>query len=139
MKNLHPNDSEEKSNAQVRDVEDTIEVIALKKMSDGYSLFIENQDISQNIDNPSVAKKVAQNTLRLPMSLSKGYNIDQTIEELERYNNSYLSQWRNSSWLKGALGIIFDENNEFILNGFKLLYDKKYGITTERLNKNESI
>ena len=62
MKNLHPNDSEEKSNAQVRDVEDTIEVIALKKMSDGYSLFIENQDISQNIDNPSVAKKVAQNT-----------------------------------------------------------------------------
>lgn len=86
-----------------------------------------------------VAKKVAQNTLRLPMSLSKGYNIDQTIEELERYNNSYLSQWRNSSWLKGALGIIFDENNEFILNGFKLLYDKKYGITMERLNKNESI
>ena len=139
LKNLHPNDSEEKSNAQVRDVEDTIEVIALKKMSDGYSLFIENQDISQNIDNPSVAKKVAQNTLRLPISLSKGYNIDQTIEELERYNNSYLSQWRNSSWLKGALGIIFDENNEFILNGFKLLYDKKYGITTERLNKNESI
>ncbi len=25
--------------------------------------------------------KVAQNTLRLPMSLSKGYNIDQTIED----------------------------------------------------------
>ena len=50
------------------------------------------------------------------MSLSKAYNIDQTINELERYNNSHLSQWQNSSWLKGSLGIIFDKNNEFILN-----------------------
>ena len=41
--------------------------------------------------------------------------------------------------VKRSSRIIFDENNEFILNGFKLLYDKKYGITTERLNKNESI
>lgn len=139
LKNLHPNDSEEKANAQVRDIEDTIEVIALKKISDGYSLFAENQDISQNIDNPSVAKKVAQNTLRLPISLSKIYNIDQTIRELEIYNNSCLSQWRNLSWLKGELGIIFDENNEFILNGFKLSYDEKYGVTIERLHKNESV
>ena len=65
------------------------------------------------------------------MSLSKAYNIDQTINELERYNNSHLSQWRNSPWLKGSLGIIFDKNNEFILNGFKLLYDEKYGVTIE--------
>lgn len=133
LENSHPNDSEEKANAQVRDIEDIIEVIALKRMCNGYSLFIENQDISQSIANPSIAKKVAQNTLRLPMSLFKDYNIDQTIEELERYNNSCLSQWRNSLWLKGELGIIFDENNEFILNGFKLSYDEKYGITIERL------
>ncbi len=139
LKNLHPNDSEEKAYAQVRDIEDTVEVIALKKISDGYGLFIENKDISQNITDPIIAKKVAQNTLRLPMSLSKAYNIDQTINELERYNNSHLSQWRNSSWLKGSLGIIFDKNNEFILNGFKLLYDEKYGVTIERLDKNESV
>ena len=139
LKNLHPNESEEKAYAQVRDIEDTIEVIALKKISEGYGLFKENQDISQNIADPIIAKKVAQNTLRLPMSLSKAYNIDQTINELERYNNSHLSQWRNSSWLKGALGIIFDKNNEFILNGFKLLYDEKYGVTIERLDKNESV
>ena len=139
LKNLHPNDSEEKAYAQVRDIEDTIEVIALKKISDGYGLFSENQDISQNIADPIIAKKVAQNTLRLPMSLSKAYNIDQTINELERYNNSHLSQWRNSSWLKGSLGIIFDKNNEFILNGFKLLYDEKYGVTIERLDENESV
>ena len=35
--------------------------------------------------------------------------------------------------------IIFDKNNEFILNGFKLLYDEKYGVTIERLDKNESV
>lgn len=139
LQNKHPDDSEEKAYAQVRDIEDTVEVIALKKVSDGYGLFVENQDLSQDIDDATIAKKVAQNTLRLPMVLSKVYNIDQTIKELEVYNNKYLNQWRKSSWLKGALGIIFDENNKFILNGFKLVYDEKYGVTIERLNKNESI
>ena len=57
LKNLHPNDSEEKAYAQVRDIEDTVEVIALKKISDGYGLFIENKDISQNITDPIIAKR----------------------------------------------------------------------------------
>ncbi len=38
-------------------LKDTIEMIALKKIQWLYSLFIENQDISQNIDNHLVAKK----------------------------------------------------------------------------------
>lgn len=57
VKNLHPNESEEKAYAQVRDIEDTIEVIALKQISDGYGLFSENQDISQNIADPIIAKR----------------------------------------------------------------------------------
>ena len=73
-------------------------------------------------------KKVAQNTLRLPMSLSKGYNIDQTIEELERYNNSYLSQWRNSSWLKGALGIILMKTMSLFSMGLNSYMIKNMGL-----------
>lgn len=133
LKNPNPDESEEKAYAQVRDIEDTIEVIALKQISDGYGLFEENEDISSNITDSSLAKQVAQHTLRLPLTLSKSYNIDKTIEELEKYYRRHFENWDNSSWLKGTLGIVFNENNEFILNGFKLSYDEKYGMQVERV------
>lgn len=133
IKNPNPDESEEKAYAQVRDIEDTIEVIALKRLESGYGLFGENQDISSNITDFKIAKKVAQNTSRLPLTLSKSYNVDKTIEELEKYYRRHFENWDNSSWLKGTLGIVFNENNEFILNGFKLSYDEKYGIQVERV------
>lgn len=133
LANTHPDDSEERAYAQVRDIEDTIEVIALKKVGDGYSLFSEEQDLSEQIENTFIAKKIARNSIRLPVSLSKSYNVDATIKELEKYNLKHLASWQKTLWLKGALGIIFDENNEFFLNGYKLIYDEKYGIKTERM------
>lgn len=135
LNNSHPNESEEKAYAQVRDIEDTIEVIALKEMDGGYRLFGEDSDISQHITDFDTAKKIAKNTLRLPMILSKIYNVDKTIEELEEYNRVYLNGWRDSSWLKGSLGIIFNQNNECVLNGYKIRYNEKYGVEIERMEK----
>lgn len=132
LKNPIYDESEEKSCAQVRDVSETIEVIALKRVENGYGFYSEEKDISNQIDDWKTAKKIAQNTLRLPGILSASYNIDDTIRELEKYNIKYLNAWQNSSWLKGTLGIVFDENNEFQLNGVKLSYSNKYGITVER-------
>lgn len=137
LKHSNPDDSEEKSYAQVRDIEETIEVIALKKKGCGYGLFGQEQDISDLISDYKTAKEVAKNTLRLPQSFSKSYNIDKTIEELEKYNNKKLTGWRSSSWLKGSLGIIFDENNEFIINGRKIHYDEKYGVSIKEVEKGE--
>ncbi|MGT2636522.1 CRISPR-associated helicase Cas3' [Streptococcus ratti] len=133
LKNPNPTESEEKSYAQVRDIEETIEVIALKKVESGYGLFGKDKDISDYITDYQLAREVAQNTLRLPQSLSKSYNIDQSIKELENYNNQHLPTWRKSTWLKGALGIIFDENNEFVFNGRKLRYNEQYGISMEEV------
>ena len=110
-------------------------MIALKKVDEGYSLFTDDKELSQLIDNPSIARKIAQNTIRLPVSLSKSYNVDSTIRELEKYNLKHLASWQKTLWLKGSLGIVFDENNEFILNGYKLFYDEKYGIKTERIKQ----
>ncbi len=135
-------DTEEKANAQVRDIEATIEVIALKKMGAGYGLYGASDDLSENITDYKIAKKVAQNTITLPKMLSKSYVIDRSIEALERYTITNLSSWRNSTWLKNSLGIIFDENNEFILQtesnkgdtvSIKIKYDEKYGIQVERM------
>lgn len=134
LKNPNPDESEERAYAQVRDTEDTIEVIAIKKAGDGYCFFGDlERDISGKIGDLSMAKTIAKNTLRLPSKLSAVYNIDQTIKELEEYNIKFLREWQESPWLKGSLGIIFDERNEFIINSIKIRYDEKYGVSAERV------
>lgn len=71
--------------------------------------------------------------MKLPRLLLKKYNIEKTIKFLEKYNVKYLSKWQKQPWLKGSLGIIFDENNEFIIEGIKLRYDEKLGLIYERV------
>ena len=51
----------------------------------------------------------------------------------------HLRSWQTSSWLKGELGVLFDEKNEFVLNGFRLHYSSKYGLSYAKEEKNESI
>lgn len=128
LKNDIPGDSDEKASAKVRDTEDTIEVIAVKKIDSGYGFFETDEDISGRINEDSIAKEIAKHTFTLPKLLSKNYNIDDTIRELEKYNLKHLEEWQTSAWLKGSLGIIFDENNEFELGGVKLKYSKKLGV-----------
>lgn len=130
-----PYDSDEWAVAQVRDTQETVEVIALKKIGDGYTLFGESQDLSVEIDSPAVQKRISRHTLRLPLSLSIYYRIDRTIEELEEFNRRHLASWQQSTWLRGMLGIIFDENNEFVLNGFRLRYCRREGLIYQKLTK----
>lgn len=130
-------ESEEKAYAQVRDSKETIEVIVVKKIGEGYSFFDSSTDISMRINEYEISKEISKNTIKLPNALTTQYNIEKTIDELENYNRKYLHQWQNQTWLKGSLGIIFDENNEFELNGFVLRYDSFYGLTYERKNQNE--
>ncbi len=129
--------SEEKVVAQVRDTQETVEVIALKKYEDGYTLFDQQCDLSSEIHDPSVQKNISRHTIRLPLQLSTYYNIDQTILELEKFNRKYLSSWQESTWLRGMLGIIFDENNEFVLNGFRLEYCQKQGLIYQKMTEDE--
>lgn len=128
LKSGIPVDSEEKASAKVRDTEDTIEVIAVKKIGSGYGFLGANEDISGRVEEDSIAKELAKHTFTLPKLLSKNYNIDDTIRELEKYNLKHLKEWQTSTWLKGSLGIIFDENNEFELGGVKLKYSNKLGV-----------
>lgn len=127
--------TEEKANAQVRDSKDTLEVIALKKVGDGYGLFGKDVDISKNLESSKLCRKIANNTIKLPTALTVSYNIDKTIDILEAYNIKNLRQFQKEAWLKGSLGIIFDENNEFILNNYKLTYSEKYGLSYEKIGK----
>lgn len=135
LKNIDQSNGEAKGLAQVRDIDETIEVIALKKYGSGYSIFGDNEDISQKIEYESICKKIATQTLKIPNSLSKNYNIDSTIDFLEKENMNKLSIWQKQPWLKGSLGIVFDENNDYFINNKKLHYDFKYGLSCENVKK----
>lgn len=121
-------ESEERAMAQVRDIQETIEVIAVKRCGTGYTCFGENEDVSGRIGEASVAKKIARQTLRLPHWLIRQTRDFDAIEFLEAYNRQNLSAWQEQPWLKGCLGIIFDESNHFQLDGIDLYYNEIYGL-----------
>ncbi|WP_448947572.1 CRISPR-associated helicase Cas3' [Lachnoanaerobaculum sp.] len=134
LNNQSKNSGEEDGNSQVRDTQDTIEVIALKKIKGGYTTFDSDEDMSENIEDAKTAKRIASCTIKLPNRLSKSYNIDDTIRELEDFYINNLQKWDNSAWLKGTLCAIFDEDNECSINGVNMVYDKKYGLISKGEN-----
>lgn len=140
LKNYHRNQSEEYGYAQVRDTQETIEVIAVKKFGNGYSLFDREEDVSCKLYDAEVTKRLAASTIKLPLSISHYGNADKVIQELEKINMKYLSEWQERVYLKGKLGLIFDQNGNAELAGEKLNYNMKYGLRIIRKeNKNEQI
>ena len=122
----------------MRDTQDTVEVIAVRKYGDKYGFFsAENQEereVSDHIRNPEQAKRLATQTLRLPYYVIVSLGIDHLIKWLEDYNKNNLADWQKESWLKGSLGLIFDEKGTFLIGGsdIKLKYDYQYGLEVER-------
>lgn len=128
LKNPDHSDTEETAVAQVRDIAETIEVIAVKRIGKGYGTFQDNEDVSSEISKSEIAKEISRHTIRIPGYVTRGIGISNTIEWLEKYNKDHLWEWQSQSWLKGELGIIFDESGEFKLNGKCLKYDNEYGL-----------
>ena len=123
-----PIDTEELFQAKVRDIGSSIEVIAVKKFGAGYGLFQEKKDISEELSKASIARKLACQTLRLGESIIHIEKEEDLIHYLEDYNRRELPEWQDAVWLKGSLGIVFDENNDFPLKNIVLHYDEKFGL-----------
>jgi len=128
LDNDFPIDSEELCQAKVRDIGSSIEVIAVKKIGAGYGFFQERKDISEEFSKASIAKKLACQTLRLGESIIHMEKEEDLIRYLEDYNRGELPEWQDAVWLKGSLGIVFDENNDFPLKNIILHYDEKFGL-----------
>lgn len=128
LKEMDNSKSEEAAAAQVRDIQETIEVIAVKKVENGYGIFKNGKDVSEKISDPSIAKKISKQTIRIPAYITRKQGVSSTITWLEKYNEENLFEWQDQPWLKGELGIIFDENGCFELNGKRLKYDDEYGL-----------
>lgn len=137
LKDVNPNSAEEYGYAQVRDTQETIEVIALKRQGTGYGFFNSEEDVSDMLDDYNVLKKIAASTIKLPLLFSMYGNVDKTIDEIEKYNEKYLSDWQQKPLLKGSLGLIFDDKGDINLCGKRLHYSEKYGLSIIRKDDND--
>ena len=81
---------------------------------------------------------IARQRIRLPRILCTPWNIDRTIDELERMNSRLFYAWQESAWLRGELILLLDHNFSAELCGYHLIYDKNLGLTYEReVGRNE--
>ncbi len=124
--------AEECGHAQVRDADETVEVILVQACGTGYSFVGEKADISGELNDPAIAQKLARQTITLPRAVT--YNIDKAIKELEEYNRKYLAAWQRQPWLKGCLGIILNDQGNFPLGQFCLKYSSSQGLSYQKLN-----
>ena len=130
--------SDEGGHSQVRDADESIEVIALQKLDSGYGVLfgeLSGQDLSGRIQEKGIGMKLAGETIRLPGPLCKPYKIDKTISELEKIYRDNFAEWDTSSWLKGSLGILFDKEMNCELNGYILHYNRRSGLSYQSYQK----
>lgn len=128
--------SDRHGEAAVRDTDESIEVLLVQE-KDGRLCFlhwIENgREIPQNeMPDDKLAQALARQRIRMPGVLCAPWAIDKTIAELERRNGERLPEWQKSPWLKGELFMILDEKCSTNLCGYRLSYDRYYGLLYEK-------
>ena len=121
--------SDSHAEASVRDGVSSIEVLVLKIFDDGSVGLMDGTRLSGDITNEE-CEHIARQKLRLPGRFS--YNIDRTIDELEKKYRQYSLPWKNHYLIKGQLILFFNENNETELAGCHLRYDFETGLTSEK-------
>lgn len=137
-----PKMDEGHAEASVRDGDGSVDVLAMVVRADGSVHFLPWQCGGAAVAANAVPSKdeaiaILRQRLRLPSFFSKRWNIDSTINELEKMNAERLAEWQNSPYLKGELVLLFDESLSAKIGSTTLKYDKNIGLTYERENDNE--
>ncbi|MFE2032803.1 type I-E CRISPR-associated protein Cse1/CasA [Streptomyces scopuliridis] len=121
--------------AQVRDSEESLEVLVVQRHRDGRLTTADWLDGGRGgLDLPEhapptrwAAEAVAASALTLPWQFSKPWAIDRTIAELERF---LVPAWqvKECPWLAGELLLVLDEDCQTRLSGFDLRYSRADGL-----------
>ncbi len=125
--------------AAVRDGGDSVEVLVIHRLEEGLFAPLHWKDSPQiqrgispsSVPDSQTARMLAQQSLRLPYSLSHEGIIDQTIRDLEA-SNQPLTKWQESPWLKGMLFLILDKDHKTTLCGYRLAYHRDMGLLCEK-------
>lgn len=123
---------------QVRDSEDSLEVIVVVDDGDGYRLPDDigpysGFSIGYSTPDGALARALAACTLALPHSLSGTWIVDRVIDELEAGVD--VSPWQASPWLKGQLALALSPEGVGELAGRRIVYDLSHGLIVESEKK----
>ncbi|MFK8906891.1 CRISPR-associated helicase Cas3', partial [Streptomyces sp. YS-3] len=125
--------------AQVRDSEETLEVLVVQRQADGRLTTVpwladdaagKRGELELPTDfapSQRAAEAVAASALTLPRRFSSPWMIDRTIPELERF---LVPAWqaKDCPWLAGELILVLDANRQTDLAGFRLIYSRADGL-----------
>lgn len=131
---LDPESPKGRGKRQVRDAEESIEVIVLQKDADGDLRFLPGTGPSEVViptiphaDIPfDVARQMAAATVSLPWQMVTGSRFDAVESALNRtldYDN-----WERSPWLRGQLALVLDQHGHASVAGFDLEYSNRKGL-----------
>ncbi|MEE1927393.1 type I-E CRISPR-associated protein Cse1/CasA [Streptomyces sp. TRM 70351] len=121
--------------AQVRDSQESLEVLVIQRMRDGRLTTVPWLDGGRGgLELPTdfapdrrAAEAVAASALTLPWQFCKPWVIDATIAELERFG---VPAWqvKECPWLAGELFLVLDGECQTRLSGFVLRYSAVDGL-----------
>lgn len=129
--------SDQHGEAAVRDTDESMEVLLIQMKRNGSMYFlpwIEKGRVIplDRVPDNKLARALARQRIRLPRSLCAPWIIDKTIAELEYRNSQFFTEWQESSWLKGELFLVLDENCNANLCGYHLNYDRINGLECKK-------
>ncbi|MFD8480492.1 CRISPR-associated helicase Cas3' [Kitasatospora sp. NPDC059673] len=121
--------------AQVRDSEESVEVLVVEELEDGSLATVHWAGEGRGglplptgaVPSPRAAKAAAACGLRLPARLAKPYIVDRVIAELEQF---CVESWQSkeSPWLAGQLILPIRPGCHISLAGFRLMYTRENGL-----------
>ncbi|WNI16533.1 type I-E CRISPR-associated protein Cse1/CasA [Actinacidiphila sp. ITFR-21] len=129
-------DDNREGRAQVRDSQESIEVLVVQRRHDGTLATLPWLDDKRGgLDLPEhtvpprqAAEAAAASALTLPWHFSRPWVLDRTVEELERF---CVEAWqvKECHWLAGELVLVLDEHCRTRLADFDLTYSRSGGLT----------
>ena len=125
--------------AQVRDSEESLEVLVVQRRADGSLTTVPWLDRGRGglvlptdaVPPYLAAKALAASSMRLPYHFSKPWVLDRAIAELEEL---LIPAWQNKEcpWLAGELLLELDEDCQTHLAGYELEYSRTEGLKVTR-------
>lgn len=117
---------EQRANAAVRDIEESLEVVLLIKQGQHVTL-LNGQSLAVDLLDAE-ARQIAQQVVRLPNAITRG-QISKAIEILEQRTANHFASWQESRWLKGTLVLLLDENSHTTFLDSDITYSNRYGLS----------
>lgn len=115
---------EQSSNAAVRDIQETIEVILVQCTAKKRCLV--NGTLLKDVSDQEISEQV----VRLPLAITPNAAvITKVIDELEDRTRESFSDWQESPWLRGALALPLDGDLSAVLGNWRLTYSKDLGLS----------